>query len=555
MPGDLSIDLGSAVPYAVESVLALFGRDALSTSAKERLQKRIRISIEQASQVQCVGMDRPIPLAKIYQPARLRTHMHSNYGGDVNLTSLIEQGTDAIIQAGPGAGKSTLLHSALLSLLKQKDKVPVLFTLRSLDVAGDLRAFIDDLSKDRVVKDRRRQIVLLVDGYDEIPLKIRKEVSSLLQEFSSLKRGNFYLTCRLYYTIIDLHVPIYYLEPFGEREALSFVNAFLREYGAEYDASQLVAELHERGFADFLSSPLMLALVCILKTGPLPRLPQNSIGLIRRALDTLTFRWDEQKGIARAGEMPLDGEERIRCLMRIAFRFERPYGPESVAFAAAQEHLRFIQRPEVSTSRLLTEIAQWYGILVPASEGQWSFTHRSLHDFLAARFWVESGTFSAEAITLTKWNTRSAYAACLIPDATTCLVKSLQTEWELNVFVECLANNAPFDAREVAKAVVKRFTIDRLANDVQYRRTEQSVQVSIESDFFHLVNTELLDALVVAGAASRTRANDIVYVLSLSELRRRGRPLKEPARKDLEGLELVVVRAGEQIGPFRVHDL
>ena len=143
-----------------------------------------------------------------------------------------------------------------------------------------------------------------------------------------------------------------------EHKVQPAIEAFLEERGLRLSKVKGLSRMRGNSHVRFLEGlgAVMLALVCILKTGPLPRLPQNSIGLIRRALDPLTFRWDEQKGIARVGEMPLDGEERIRCLMRIAFRFGKPYGPESVAFAAAQEHLRFIQRSDVSASRLMTAL-------------------------------------------------------------------------------------------------------------------------------------------------------------------------------------------------------
>ena len=38
MSGDVSIELGSAIPYAVDRILALFGKDALSASARERIR-------------------------------------------------------------------------------------------------------------------------------------------------------------------------------------------------------------------------------------------------------------------------------------------------------------------------------------------------------------------------------------------------------------------------------------------------------------------------------------------------------------------------------------
>jgi hypothetical protein len=55
------------------------------------------------------------------------------------------------------------------------------------------------------------------------------------------------------------------------------------------------------------------------------------------------------------------------------------------------------------------------GVLVPAEYQRWQFVHRTIHDYLAARYWVESGEFSISPVR--DWNTRASYAACLLPDA------------------------------------------------------------------------------------------------------------------------------------------
>lgn len=554
MNGDVSIDLGSAVPYAVERVLALFGRDAISVAAKERLSASIRLAVEQASRVQCIGMDRPVPLDDIYQPTMLKAGEFSA-DGPFDVLSLLERPTDAVILAGPGAGKTTLMHWAFLRLLKAPDTVPLLFTLRSPEAVGALDSFVNDLASSRVAAKKGSRVVVLVDGYDEIPEKARKAVSRSLLEFAVLGRGHFWLTCRLYYDIFDLAAPRYYVQPFSGEAARRYAASFFRHYGASVNVDDLMAELWERGFGDFLTSPLMLALVCILKAGPLPRLPKNTIGLIRRALDTLTFRWDESKGIGREGAIVLDGEERIRCLMRIAFRFGTPIGTERQAIAETETHLRYLQRTDIPATRLLREIAQWYGILVPVEDGQWAFGHRTIHDFLAARFWVESGQFSDAVITNTMWNTRTAYAACLIPDATKCVVKSLGHARELHVLIECLANNAPFDPDLVARAMVKRLRGSRFLERLSFVEDDTTVVVSLSPYYLDVFSDELLVALLAAGTNDRTEAHKAAYCLALGELKRRARRTAAVGRQDLSRKAISVQTPGREVGPFSPNEV
>ena len=71
------------------------------------------------------------------------------------------------------------------------------------------------------------------------------------------------------------------------------------------------------------------------------------------------------------------------------------------------------------------ETARFYGILVPC-EGGWEFVHRTLHDFLAAQYWVETGEFAR--VTSYEWNARTAYAACRMHDSTRILEAALASK-------------------------------------------------------------------------------------------------------------------------------
>jgi hypothetical protein len=85
---------------------------------------------------------------------------------------------------------------------------------------------------------------------------------------------------------------------------------------------------------------------------------------------------------------------------------------------------------------LLEEMARFYGLLVPVGEDQWQFTHRIIHDYLSARYWVESGKFNPPSVV--EWDIHAAYAACLTADATETMILMLKTDRDIPAFVECL---------------------------------------------------------------------------------------------------------------------
>jgi hypothetical protein len=541
MNGDVSIDVGSALPYVIERTLAIFGRDALTQEAKNRLQRQIRLSFETASFVQFVGMDRPIPIQQIYQQTRLLTRSEG-HAAPTDYWELIKRGTDGIIFGGPGSGKTVLLHWIYMHLQRQPDTIPLLITLRWPSAVDELASLIEDLSRHSLLKGKQR-VVLLIDGYDELTTKERILVSKHLREYAALSIGPFYLTCRLFYDVIDLKAPYLYVAGFSSVDALKFVEAFFKISGVSYDAGDLISELEMKGFEDFMTNPLLLTLICILKTGSLPTLPRNTIGVIRRAIDTLTLRWDESRGVARESTTPLDGDERIRCLMQVAYYLEQPVGAESAVMQIANRYLTKLQRGALEPSRVLRETAQWYGLFVPASNVEWTFIHRTIHDFLAARHWVESGAFAKGPVS--RWNTRAAYAACLVPDATAYLQQALLKEREMHFLIECLSNNAPFDAEVVARALIKHF---RRFRDFVYQKDAKSIRTGLKTDFLHLVSDEFLIEMVRTGTFDRTEVHDVIYLVSVAEWRRRA---KGPIIRMRDDLSHLMIRVNGYMGEER----
>jgi len=119
------------------------------------------------------------------------------------------------------------------------------------------------------------------------------------------------------------------------------------------------------------------------------------------------------------------------------------------------DYLGSIDRNDCDAHLLLDELAQWYGILVPTQVGYWSFVHRTIQDYLAAKWWVYREAFSASRVS--RWNYRTAYAACLIEDATPCLVAMLRNvATPIAIFAECLYNQVRFNPDAVAEALSQR---------------------------------------------------------------------------------------------------
>ncbi len=170
---------------------------------------------------------------------------------------------------------------------------------------------------------------------------------------------------------------------------------------------------------------------------------RNAISLISRAIDTLTFRWDEAKGISRDTKLPLDGRDRVHCLMRVAYHTDTPLVNEQRALDLVREQLDLLRWENLDARQVLLETARFYGIFTPTVAGEWEFVHKTLYDYLGARFWVEVGKFNPAEVK--QWTAKAAYAACLTADATESMKACLRGKETLPMFAEMLSNDAPFD--------------------------------------------------------------------------------------------------------------
>jgi hypothetical protein len=202
--------------------------------------------------------------------------------------------------------------------------------------------------------------------------------------------------------------------------------------------------------------------------------------------------------------------------MRIAFMMHGIIEDQRALEAYTRKHLALKQRSSIDPRQLLREIAQWYGVLVPTPDDKWQFSHRSIHDYLAARFWVESNQYAPSKVRV--WNSRAAYAACLSHDATDSIIKMLELSPNLHGFTECLYNDAPFETHAIALAVTARF---RRQRPFTYQRAARRITVETSQDFFPLVSMDFLLKLLETAANGAMDSDHVIAAYCIAELKRR----------------------------------
>jgi len=509
MTQDVKIDMGSAIPYAVDTFKKLIGKDSISEDFKELIKRLFRTANELSSHIQCIGMSKPIPIGKIYQNTKLSDSQFHDFI-TTDITDVVYDKESFIIFAGPGDGKTTLSHWLYNFLLPSEKHFPVLITLRLSGAIEDLIKLVDGIEKGRSVSKYHKEIILIVDGYDEIALSDRKRVSNSLIKFNSLDIGKFCLTCRIHYDIITLPARQFWIRKFSAKNAIDFCKKFFEAYEVSVDATKMIRNLRALGLDSFTEHPLMLTLVCIIHTSTKKTIPKNTIRLISEAIRTLTYRWDEHKGVDRECKTILDGEERTRCLSMIAFNAQSFVLENHEIQTIINKYLFKQQIQKVDASILLDEIVQWFGIVVPVSMGQWGFIHRTIHDYLAAKYWVENAEFILESIT--QWDTRAAYAMCIMPDATKYLGVALRHKCEPIVIAQCLVNNAVFDSNIIAPQFTN-YLNDKEVIECKINKHDVSASISTVYDIFPYASDIFLNCLILSQRTNTFRNNAIAITL------------------------------------------
>ena len=531
----VEINLGDTLPFLWEKFLGLVGKDQETSELKEWFAKLQRIGFVEASYVQCIGMHSPLPLQQIFQPTKLlwqttgfeydradgKRVKLSLPASPVTPAEFLKIPTNAAIFAGPGWGKTTFLHHMLISNRKSDNYVPILITLRRPSAIDDLKRLVGmTLSIKKL--NRGLKLLLLVDGYDEVPTASRKVVSEQLLSYEASGIGRYYLTCRDFYQILELKLATARISPFDEEDQERFVTSFASAYGSKIRPKEMLDELRERGMNDLLHHPLLLAMVCIVKGGSMSLNSKSVLTLIERAIDTLSYRWDEGKGVAREQKLPLDGRARVQCLMRIAFHSKEPQVKERVVMDQAKEHLELLHWENLDEYQLMMETARFFGILVPKDDTFWEFVHKTLHDYLAARYWVEHGKFSARAVK--KWDPRAAYAACLGHNATQPMKAALANKESFPAFVEMLSNEAPFDHPTIARALIEHYNRNPRAHFYETAEPHR-ISVHLDQDFIRVSSTKFLNDLALACCSNRSKAADTFFAYAIAELRDRSQRL------------------------------
>lgn len=366
-----------------------------------------RAMVSRLSRIQIPGMGVAGPAEELFVWPRAREHdlaRRSDFEDEmlalsemtnetgINLRVFPSEPLDQIIiVAGPGYGKSALL-TAIAGYLADGPDVPVLVPLASLAASDTsvMEFLANHISREMDLGvDWRRlaeqgMLVLLLDGLDEVPARMRP---SLMKRISTLSarypRVPWILTVRDPAVVTGLgEARVVELLPLSDEDIERFVEA-MRKYVGEIDGFEFVRRLKLYPELDQLARiPLFLSMLLVTTDLSNPQ-PLTRSDLIEGYLKTL-FSPAEHKPVQDPG----DHSVALRSIAE-TLAFEQL---ERQEIGATEREVREVIRRMVASSaesQALLERLSTYGILRQQSAIRLQFPYPIVQEYLAARHLIE----------------------------------------------------------------------------------------------------------------------------------------------------------------------
>ncbi|MFF4426945.1 NACHT domain-containing protein [Streptomyces sp. NPDC001549] len=259
---------------------------------------------------------------------------------------------------------------------------------------------------------RAGRALVLVDGVDEVPLRLRGRTQVWLRGLvAAFPRARFVVTTRPSAVPEDWPAgqgfASYSLLPMKREDTGVFIGHWHEAARAEdardaeraeidaYEASLREAVGTRRDLAALASNPLMCALLCALNRDRRMQLPRARKELYDAALEMLLVRRDAEREITGVEEVHLTRDEQTLLLQRLAYWLIRNGQTEADCDEVVEMVEKWLDsmpqvRAQGSAAEVFSHLLIRSGLLREPVPGSVDFVHRTFQDYLGAKAAVEA---------------------------------------------------------------------------------------------------------------------------------------------------------------------
>lgn len=356
--------------------------------------------------------------------------------GDINnVPILIDEYNDnfiptykkVLITDTAGMGKSTILTWLFLSCIKNQKGIPVFIKLGNLsedkpilnEIINEFNTIASEVNKDFILKlIERGDFVFFFDGYDEIPLSEKLDVTLNVHKFISEANNNFFVMSSRPDTSTNSFNDFleFNIQPMVEDEAFKLIEKYGYYSDFSYDLINKIEEdkiENKNKLSEFLKNPMLVSLLFLTY-----KQSKNSISDImpiffRKVYDALFEEHDTEKGELRPREKfsKLNSDEFFRVLRRLAFKTfltgESSFTTDKL-LRLIKEAKKDIPKPEFSESDFLRDIRKTVPLFLRDGDiYRWSY--EPIHEYFVARYIYEDAENKKEDILYKMYKSKKNY--------------------------------------------------------------------------------------------------------------------------------------------------
>ena len=343
-----------------------------------------------------------------------------------------------MVFGGPGIGKSTFLRKIGLEALKGNqgsylyNLTPVLLELKNLKkIEIDIQTFIEkefkicgfpNVEKSIRKKLEKGELLILLDGLDEVPSDNINDVVKKIQDFVDLyDKNRFVISCRTAFRKkFDRFTNIEIVE-FDDHQIQSFINNWFSFELKENNRTgqncwELLRQEEYKSAKELCQTPLLLTFLCVIYQKK-QSFPTDRSILYQEPLEILLEEWaeynelQENRSIDKKLNINLSVKIEKILLSKIAydnflvnkFFFWKQDIVNQIEYNL-QETLKFSQNPDGNKVLKTIEIEQ--GILVERARGKYSFSHLTFQEYLTAQYIYDNDLIEEVVknhVTETRW--------------------------------------------------------------------------------------------------------------------------------------------------------